>query len=256
MVTFPKIEDLPEVSYSFESKSPQEILEWSMRTYDAGLTMATAFGAEGCALIAMIAEIRDRTGLPAPDIFNLDTGYQFQETLDLRERIVAKYNIPIRFVRATETTQEMEVRLGGPIYSTDPATCCHIRKVVPLKDAVQGFSAWITAIRRDQTPERAGQPIVGPEAKFDGLVKINPLANWSKAQVWDYIKANDVPTNPLHLQGFPSIGCFPCTRAVAEGEDDRAGRWAGFAKRECGLHLNEDGKLERVVKTSGVKPTF
>jgi phosphoadenosine phosphosulfate reductase len=231
-----------------EDKSPQQILQWAMETYREGLTMATAFGAEGCALIAMIAKIRDETGLPAPDIFNLDTGYQFQETLDLREKFAEQFGINIRFVSAKETTQEMEKRLGGPIYGTDPGACCNLRKVVPLRDAVEGFSAWITAIRRDQTPERAMQPIVGPEAKFDNLVKINPLANWTKAQVWEYINENNVPTNPLHAMGFPSIGCYPCTRAVAEGEDDRAGRWAGTAKRECGLHLGDapgdNGKIE------------
>ncbi len=234
IVTLPR-EELQAVSDRFETATPPQILRWAMATYGDQLTMATAFGAEGCALIAMIAEIRDQTGLTA-DIFNLDTGYQFPQTLALRERIRDKYGIEVRFVSASESVKEMEARFGGPIYKSDPDRCCHIRKVVPLADAVRGFSAWIAAIRRDQTPERAAQPIVGRDAKFD-LVKINPLANWSKAQVWEYIRAHDVPTNPLHEQGFPSIGCWPCTRAVAAGQDDRAGRWAGTEKRECGLHL-------------------
>ncbi|MBV9467846.1 MAG: phosphoadenylyl-sulfate reductase [Abitibacteriaceae bacterium] len=242
-----KLAELQRISDSFETATPQEILRWAIETYRDKLTMATAFGAEGCCLIAMIADIRDETGI-TPDIFNLDTGYQFPQTLALREKMQQKYGIPIRFVQAKETVQEMEARFGGPIYKTDSDQCCRIRKVVPLKDAVQGFDAWITAIRRDQTPERATAPIVGPEPKFN-LVKINPLANWSKQQVWDYIKANGVPTNPLHEQGFPSIGCWPCTRPVAAGEDDRAGRWAGTAKRECGLHLSDDGTLTRSNKT-------
>lgn len=243
-----QLAELQRLSDGFESATPQEILKWAVMTYREKLTMATAFGAEGCSLIAMLAAIRDETGI-TPDIFNLDTGYQFPQTLALRLKMQEKYGIPIRFVAAPETVAQMEARCGGPIYRTDPDKCCGIRKVAPLRPAVQGFAAWITAIRRDQTPERAGAPIVGPDLKFP-LVKINPLANWSKQQVWDYVRANGVPTNPLHEQGFPSIGCWPCTRAVASGEDDRAGRWAGSDKRECGLHLGEDGKVARKDRSS------
>lgn len=238
-----RLKDLARISETLEGATPTEILQWAMETYGPKLTMATAFGAEGCALIAMIAAIRDRTGLTL-DIFNLDTGYQFPQTLALRERIQKQYGIAVRLVSNEETVAEMEARFGGPIYKSRPDECCRLRKIVPLEDAVRGFDAWITAIRRDQTPERAAQPIVGMDAKFD-LVKINPLANWSKAQVWDYIRDHNVPTNPLHEQGFPSIGCWPCTRPVQDGDDDRAGRWAGTAKRECGLHLGPTGELAR-----------
>lgn len=240
--------ELARISQSLETATPQQILRWAIETYRDKLTMATAFGPDGCCLIAMIAEIRDETGL-LPDIFNLDTGYQFQETLDLREEIQRKYNIPIRLVTAEETVGEMEKRFGGPIYGTNPDHCCHLRKVVPLNKAVEGFEAWITAIRRNQTPERAVQPIVGIDPRLD-LIKINPLANWTKEQVWDYIETHDVPTNPLHQQGFPSVGCYPCTQAVAPGAGERAGRWAGTAKRECGLHLGADGKLKRAATSS------
>ena len=240
--------DLPQLSAGFESAPPQDILAWAMRTYGDKLTMATAFGAEGCVLLEMIAGLRDEHALTPPDIFNLDTGYQFQETLDLRERIMDNYGLAIRLVRAAETVPQMEARYGGPIYGIDPTQCCYERKVVPLRAAVQGFSAWITAIRRDQTPERANQPIVGPEPKFDNLIKINPLANWSKAQVWDYVRAHGVPTNPLHDMGFPSIGCIPCTRAVAAGEDDRAGRWSGTSKTECGLHIGESLEARAIME--------
>lgn len=229
------LEQLQRISNDLETATPQEIVRWAMETYGEKLTMATAFGAEGCSLIAMIAQIRDETGI-TPDIFNLDTGYQFAETLELRERIQEKYGIPIRLVSASETIEQMEQRHGGPLYSTDADHCCRLRKVVPLENAVQGFGAWMTAIRRDQTRQRAGAPIVGPEHKFAHLVKINPLANWSKTQVWDYVGANEVPVNPLHAQGYPSIGCLPCTRPVAAGDDDRAGRWVGTIKKECGIH--------------------
>ena len=173
----------------------------------------------------------------APDIhiFNLETGYQFPETLELRERLKEKYGIEVVWVRSEESVLEMENRFGGPIYSTRPDECCRIRKVEPLRRAVKGWSAWISAIRRDQTPDRANSGIVEWDSKFD-LVKVNPLANWSKKDVWDYILANNVPYNPLHDKGYPSIGCWPCTKAIGAGEDDRAGRWAGSNRTECGLH--------------------
>jgi len=235
MSTNVSVDQWQEVSNQLEKSTPQEILTWALEEFPLTLTMATAFGAEGCALIDMLVKLADETGF-FPDIFNLDTGYQFPQTLALRERIMEKYHIHIRLVSATETVAELEKRNGGPMYKTDPDQCCYLRKVVPLHDAVKDFNAFITAIRRDQTPERALAPIVGVDSKLD-LVKVNPLANWTKQQVWDYIEENDVPTNPLHEQGFPSIGCWPCTKAVRPGEDDRAGRWAGSAKRECGLHL-------------------
>jgi phosphoadenosine phosphosulfate reductase len=229
-------EHLREISNGLESATPQEIVRWAIETYRDHLTVATAFGAEGCCLIAMIAQVRDVTGI-TPDIFNLDTGYQFSETLQLRERLQERYGMSIRLVSAPETVEHMEARFGGPIYGTNPDHCCYMRKVVPLHTAVQDFAAWMAAIRRDQTPERAYAPIVGRDPKYRHLVKINPLANWNRTQVWDYIRKHTVPVNPLHAQGYPSIGCRPCTRPIFAGEDDRAGRWAGRAKRECGLHL-------------------
>jgi phosphoadenosine phosphosulfate reductase len=132
----------------------------------------------------------------------------------------------------------MEAAFGGPIYGRDPARCCHLRKIVPLTRKLAGFDAWISAIRRDQTPDRARAGIVEWDGKF-GLVKVNPLANWTKREVWSFILAHEIPYNPLHDRGYPSIGCWPCTRAVGEGEEDRAGRWAGSLRTECGLHSSE-----------------
>lgn len=207
-----------------------------METFGEGLTFATAFGAEGCVLVDMIARLQAETGI-TPDIFNLDTGYQFPQTLALKSRLEKKYGLTIRFVRPAETPEEAEARLGGPPCLKEPDVCCYNRKVVPLAQALRGFSAYMTAVRRDQTPERAGIPIVGTDPRHD-ILKISPLANWSKEQVWDYIRAHEVPTNPLHEQGFSSIGCWPVTRPVQADEDERAGRWSGSEKRECGLHLH------------------
>lgn len=214
-----------------ETWTPPQILRWAWETYGDKLTMATAFGAEGCAIIAMLADISKDVY-----IFNLDTGYQFPETLDTRQRLMDKYGLNIRLVRADQSVQDMEAAHGGPIYDKNPDLCCHIRKVIPLEKAVAGYEAWISAIRRDQAPTRAHAPLVGWDRKFE-LVKVNPLANWTKRDVWEFILQNDVPYNPLHDQGYPSVGCWPCTQAVGAGEDDRAGRWAGSAKKECGLHI-------------------
>lgn len=223
-------EELVAANRRLEGCSPQEILAWAVSRYFPRLTMATAFGAEGCCLIHMLAEIESRVR-----IFNLDTGYQFQETLALRDRIAERYGIVVEYVRAQSSIAEFETANGGPIYNTDPDRCCFERKVLPLRTAVLGYEAWISAIRRDQTAHRKTASIVDLDAKF-GLVKVNPLVNWSKADVWKFITDHQVPYNPLHDQGFPSIGCWPCTRSVREGEDERAGRWAGSAKKECGLH--------------------
>ena len=213
--------------------SPHEILRWAVDTYFPRLTMATAFGAEGCCLIHMLAEIEPRVR-----IFNLETGYQFPETLELRERIKARYGIEVEYVRPELTVPEYEAEHGGPLYEMRPDQCCHDRKILPLRGAVAGYDAWISSIRKDQTQDRARGAVVQWDAKFN-LVKVNPLLNWTKKDVWAFIMKHDVPYNVLHDQGYPSVGCWPCTQAVAEGQDERAGRWAGTIKKECGLHVIE-----------------
>jgi phosphoadenosine phosphosulfate reductase len=221
------------VSHVLNGKPPQEILRWAVARFHGGLTIATAFGAEGCCLIHMMAEID-----PAVRIFNLDTGYQFPETLELRERIRQRYRIEVELVRPELTVAEYEAEHGGPLYGMRPDQCCHDRKILPLRRALEGYGAWISAIRRDQTADRAAAAVVQWDAKF-GLVKVNPLLTWTKRDVWSFITEHDVPYNPLHDRGYPSIGCWPCTRAVPEGADERAGRWAGTQKKECGLHVLE-----------------
>jgi phosphoadenosine phosphosulfate reductase len=230
-------DELKRLSDSLEDKHPRDILRWAMETFSPRLGMGTAFGAEGCVLLHLIAELRDETGHDLY-LFNLDTGYQFPETLELRERIQQKYGLTIHLERHPQSVQELEAESGGPVYADDPDRCCGLRKVVPLESVIQRnlFDAWISAIRRDQTAHRANAGIVERDKRF-GIVKINPLANWTKGDVWKFILANDVPYNPLHDQGYPSIGCWPCTRAVGAGEDDRADRWAGRGKTECGLHV-------------------
>ena len=217
-------------SARLETASPEEILRWTVERFAPKFTMATAFGPEGMVLIHMLAEIAPQT-----PIFNLDTGYQFKETLELREEVKRRYGIAVEMKRPATTIEQYEQQHGGPVYRTNPDQCCFDRKIKVLNEAVVGMHAWASAIRRDQSPDRAKAPIVGWDKKF-GLVKVSPLANWAKQQVWGLITSHKIPYNPLHDQGYSSIGCWPCTRAVLLGEDERAGRWSGFAKTECGLH--------------------
>jgi phosphoadenosine phosphosulfate reductase len=215
------------------NESPQTILGWAVQAFFPRLTMATAFGAEGCCLIHMLAEIEPRVR-----IFNLETGYQFPETLELRERLKERYGIAVEYIRPELTVTEYEEEHGGPLYEMRPDQCCHDRKIIPLRRAVEGYEAWISAIRKDQTEDRARAGVVQWDAKFE-LVKVNPLLGWTKREVWGFIFKNGVPYNPLHDKNYPSIGCWPCTRSVGAGEDERAGRWAGRVKKECGLHVLE-----------------
>jgi phosphoadenosine phosphosulfate reductase len=229
--------DWSEANERLAGAGPREILLWAVETFFPRLTMATAFGPEGCAILHLLSEIEPRVR-----VFNLDTGYQFAETLALRDRIAERYGIEVELVRPETTVAEYEALHGGPLYVSEPDRCCHDRKIIPLRRAVQGYDAWISSIRADQSQHRARASVVGWDAKFN-LVKVNPLLSWTHRDVWAFVVANKVPYNPLHDQGYPSIGCWPCTRAVKPGEDERAGRWAGQAKTECGLHSLDSSQL-------------
>ena len=223
-------EELARASRSLESATPQEIIRWAVDRFGGKLTMATAFGPEGCLIIHWLATIS-----PSTYVFNLDTGYQFPETIELRDRIAKRYGIDVVLEKPATTVEEYERLHGGPIHRTDPDRCCGDRKLSIVTRVLANYDAWMSGIRRDQSADRAVTPIVGWDHKF-GVVKVSPLANWTKAKVWDAIIKENVPYNPLHDKGYVSIGCAPCTRAVTMDEDERAGRWSGSAKTECGLH--------------------
>lgn len=225
--------DLAAASRMLEAAAPPEIIRWAVERFGERLTMATAFGPEGCLIIHWLATIAPRTF-----VFNLETGYQFPETLALRDRIAARYGIEVSLERPEMSPSDYERLHGGPVYRTDSNRCCADRKITVIERVLQRFDAWMSGIRRDQSPDRAAAPIVGWDHKF-GVVKISPLANWTKARVWDAILKEDIPYNPLHDLGYVSIGCQPCTRPVTSGEDERAGRWSGTAKTECGLHSRD-----------------
>jgi phosphoadenosine phosphosulfate reductase len=228
-----ELEELQERSRELEKAQPEDIIRWAVARYYPKLTMATAFGPEGCLILSMLAKVEPRVY-----VFNLETGYQFKETLQLRDQIAERLGILVEFQSHELPVDEYERQNGGPVYKTDSDRCCFDRKIRVLQRVSRQFNAWMSGIRRDQSPHRANAPIVGWDKKF-GLVKISPLANWTKAMVWKRIVDEGIPYNPLHDQGYASIGCWPCTRAVATGEDERAGRWSGSAKTECGLHTSD-----------------
>ena len=216
--------------FNLEQRSPLDVLRWAADHYSPRLTFATGFGPEGCVLIDLIG----RHHLPI-DIFTLDTGLLFPETYKLWQRLEKRYALTIRGVKPALSVDDQAVAHGDRLWVQAPERCCDMRKVAPLKTELQRVDAWVTAIRREQTPERENALVTEWDTKFD-IVKVNPLVRWTKKDVWAYLLRHEVPYNPLHDQGYPSIGCGPCTGVVREGEDDRAGRWRGIAKTECGLH--------------------
>jgi len=224
-------EQLEPLAQELEQRSAEEILRWAAERFAPRLTFATGFGIEGCAIVDMVA----RASLPI-DLFTLDTGLLFPETYDLWRRLEEKYGVTIRAVRPQHTVAEQAALQGPELWSNDPDRCCELRKTAPLRGALSAFDAWLSAIRRDQTPDRADAPVVGWDGRF-GLVKISPLVRWTFDDVRAYVNEHEVPYNVLHDRGYPSIGCWPCTMPVAAGEDPRAGRWRGREKKECGLHL-------------------
>jgi len=226
-------DELARAGEALEAAEPADVVRWAVDRYGSRLTMATAFGPEGCLIIHWLATIAPRTF-----VFNLETGYQFAETLELRDRIARRYGIEVSLERPDLSVADYEQLHGGPLHGTDPNRCCADRKIAVIRRVLTRFDAWMSGIRRDQSADRSVAPIVGWDRKF-GVVKISPLANWTKARVWDAIVREDIPYNPLHDQGYISIGCWPCTRPVTFGEDERAGRWSGTAKTECGLHSRD-----------------
>ncbi len=224
---------IAEVQAEAESWTPQQVLRWAFDTFGSNVAISSAFGAEGMVLIDMASRVRKDFRL-----FTIDTEFLFPETYNLMDRIEQRYSISIEKVYSLLSPETQEFTHGDALWTRDPDLCCRLRKVEPLRRKLQELRAWITSIRRDQTSARSGAHRIEWDAKF-GLVKVNPIVDWTSKQVWRYIHEHDVPYNELHNQDYPSIGCTHCTRAVKPGEDPRAGRWPGFSKTECGLHIIE-----------------
>ncbi|MDE2749761.1 MAG: phosphoadenylyl-sulfate reductase [Chloroflexota bacterium] len=215
----------------FESASPGEILSWASETFGDRLAVVTSFQVTGIATLHMMQRIAPRS-----PVLTLDTGLLFPETQDLMDELEARFDLDLRRVKPRQTPAQQARDYGDRLWERNPDRCCHIRKTIPLRDALVGFDAWIAGLRRDQSPNRAGTPIVSRDAR-NGAIKIAPFANWTEDEVWDYIRAQNLPYNRLHDIGYPSIGCWTCTNAAAEDEDRRSGRWSRQGKTECGIHL-------------------
>lgn len=223
-------EPLGEAQLAAKSRSVGDLLRWAFVRFKREVAVASAFGAEGMVLIDIASRV-----LPDFRLFTLDTEFLFRETYDLMQRVEKRYGVKIERIYSAVTPEEQE-RLCGPVlWSRDPDQCCAFRKIEPLRRKLAELRAWITAIRRDQTVERASAQKVEWDSNFQ-RVKINPLVDWTTEMVWHYIRERNVPYNPLHDRGYPSIGCTHCTREVKPGESQRGGRWPDLRKTECGLH--------------------
>jgi len=216
--------DVRRVADALRPLPPEQILAWSIAAFPRRVTLTVSFGGAGVALAHMLSRI-DRT---VPVLF-LDTGFHFAETLDFKRRFAAAYGLAV--VDLTPRTDP------GPLYQTDPDRCCAIRKVEPMQRALGNYDAWVSALRRDQSATRADADVV-EEHEVDGrrVVKVHPLAWWGGDTVRAYLREHGVPHHPLLDRGYTSIGCWPCTRPTRPGEEERAGRWSGTDKTECGLH--------------------
>lgn len=214
----------------------REILDWAGRAFGSRIALASSLGLEDQVLTDMIA----RQGLPV-SIFTLDTGRLFPETYTLLQRTTDRYGLPIRvYYPQTAAVEQMVAEDGIDLFRRSVELrrrCCHVRKVEPLARALEGLDGWICGLRRSQALTRSDLETIEWDATH-GMVKLNPLADWTEDEVWAYVREHDVPFNPLHEEGFPSIGCACCTRAIAPGEDIRAGRWwwENPEHKECGLH--------------------
>jgi phosphoadenosine phosphosulfate reductase len=219
-----------------EAMSAEEVLNWASEEFGARLCLSCSWQKQSSVLVHMVSEL----GLEM-EVIELDTHLFFKETYETRERLVARYGLSL-IQPDVLTVAEQHKREGPNLWETDPDRCCHIRKVEPLIRALEPYDAWVSGIRRDQSPSRAAAGKVERSDRY-GVWKIQPLADWDEQRVWDYIVANDIPYNPLHDAGYRSIGCIPCTRPTRPDEEERAGRWAGSDKLECGIHdLNRGGR--------------
>ena len=221
---------LPQPELDFEAMSAEEVLRWAYAEFGDRLCLTCSWQKQSSALVHMVSEL----GLDI-DVIELDTHLFFRESYETREALVQRYGL--KLLRPDIITVAQQHREEGPnLWERDPDRCCHIRKVEPLLRVLEPYDSWISGIRRDQSPSRADTPKVQWSDRY-GVWKIHPLADWDEKRVWSYIQVNEIPYNPLHDVGYRSIGCIPCTRPTRLDEEERAGRWAGSDKLECGIHL-------------------
>ncbi|MFJ4851412.1 MULTISPECIES: phosphoadenylyl-sulfate reductase [unclassified Streptomyces] len=211
-----------------EDAPAEEILRWAAGTFGARFCVTSSMED------AVVAHLASRVA-PGVDVVFLDTGYHFPETIGTRDAVAAVMDVNVITLTPRQTVAEQDAEYGPRLHDRDPDLCCALRKVKPLEQGLTAYDAWATGLRRDESPTRANTPVVGWDARR-GKIKVSPIARWTQDDVDSYVADHGVLTNPLLMDGYASVGCAPCTRRVLEGEDARAGRWAGRAKTECGLH--------------------
>ena len=228
--------DLDRTSAVLQGARAEEIMQWAVEQYAPNIALSCSFGgASGMVLVDMAVRLDVADSL---EVYYLDTGLLFEQTYDLVSEVERRYGIRVSAFRPDQTVDEQAEQYGDKLWERNPDLCCSLRKVEPNFAALEGKKCWITGVRRDQSRARSKTSIVSWKPGF-GIVKVNPLAHWSNSQVWEYIRTHQVPYNPLHDQGYPSLGCTVCTRKVEpDSVGPRSGRWPGFAKTECGLHMN------------------
>ncbi len=214
-----------------EDATALEILQWAVDTFGDRFCVTSSMED---AVVAHLAS-RARKGAAPVDVVFLDTGYHFPETIGTRDAVEAVMDVNVITLTPKQTVAEQDAEFGPKLHDRDPDLCCKMRKVQPLEEGLTNYLAWATGLRRDESPTRANTPVVGWDEKRQ-KVKISPIARWSQDDVDAYVAEHGVLTNPLLMDGYGSVGCAPCTRRLLEGEDARAGRWAGRSKTECGLH--------------------
>jgi phosphoadenosine phosphosulfate reductase len=214
---------------ALEGASALEIIRWAAATFGDRICLTSSMS--DAALIHLVSKVK-----PGIDVLFVDTGYHFAETIGTRDAVEAVYPVNVINVTPSRTVQEQDRDLGPRLHGRNPDLCCHLRKVEPLGRALEGYMAWFSGIRREETSSRRDRRVVEWDRKR-GMVKVNPILAWSEEDMDNYMEDNGVLVNPLHYDGYPSIGCAPCTSPVAPGEDPRSGRWAGMGKTECGIHL-------------------
>jgi len=218
---------------AFETGTPEEILRWSIEHFGSKLCMTTSFQLGGMVLVDMLSKIDKNL----PVLF-IDTGFHFKETLEFRDQVIARYGINLITLHPAMSRERFKKFYGDDrLYDRNNTECCRVNKVEPMENALKQYTARVAALRRDASLERAKIKII--EQRTDGITLVHPLANWTRAQTQEYIKAHNVPEHPLHAQGYKTIGCSPtcCTQPVGANAPERAGRWTGTGKSECGLHL-------------------
>lgn len=223
--------DLTSLNEQFEQQSPADTLRWSWEVFGPHVAASSSFQTQSLPLLHLISEV-----CPEMPVIFLDTGFHFPETLTYRDELQARLKLNIVIARPAIEKSQLMARYGEALYRRDPDLCCYLNKVEPMQRAVAGLRAWISGVRHDQTEHRSGLRIL--EAQPSGQLKIHPMLHWTQKEVWAYNDRYQLPAHPLMARGYLSVGCAPCTRPVYGHEHERAGRWAGQNKTECGLHLN------------------